>query len=451
MQVNKYTSQGFIAGGVVFVPLMVAFQFLGCGVGGGIGPKPDVTFATGKHVVVLVDETAPSIPLSLVLDDPLTRSMRLTGQFHVEPIQSDWVKAKDYDKLLGEAGGAPACLILTRDGHKVYAGRYPTDVRARDALFAKHVTDLPPPQPVAKGLPVVVDRGEEFKVSKDAEGRDYIESHGQRRLLVARGDAIKLGALPRYAESNPVFGKNDWFDLDRRSVCDRSWIKNQGDISSCVGNGGVGTLELSRWYSGQQHIPLSPAFLYAHINGGRDEGAIISDVIGALSEHGTCPFEMLGQRPFYMKQLTADQKKAAQRFKLAKAYQCQTHEEAVSALLAGYSLTFGFQVGPNSGKFDKYGVAGHDRGPGNHCVRADGVRKLPDDRWVYDVVNSWGDTWGPFKNGRVFLDENHLFGGGCRADCVIIKSPIRDPDDPHEPPSYVPSAKAAEPQFQLAS
>ncbi len=97
---------------------------------------------------------------------------------------------------------------------------------------------------------------------------------------------------------------------------------------------------------------------------------------------------------------------------------------------------YGYQVGNNFERFDQYGVAGHDRGPGNHCNHADGVKLLPDGRYVLDDHNSWAANWGPFGNGRVYIDEDHLFSGGDQADCCIIEAAIDDPNDTTNPPDY---------------
>ena len=108
-------------------------------------------------------------------------------------------------------------------------------------------------------------------------------------------------------------------------------------------------------------------------------------------------------------------------------------DELVSGLQLGYIAVYGMQVGSNFGSFDASGVAGFARGGGNHCMHADGVKKLPDGRWVLDNVNSWGYSWGPWKNGRCYLSESHIKGAD-NSDAYLIKGAVDDPSEPIKPP-----------------
>jgi hypothetical protein len=188
---------------------------------------------------------------------------------------------------------------------------------------------------------------------------------------------------------------------------------------------------------GMKPVLLSPANLYAQINGGQDEGAIISDGFEALIKTGVCPFAIIGQDPIYERQQPPAAAAERVRFRIQDGYHVQTWAELGSAMQTGrYLAVFGVQVGPNWTHFDRYGVAGHDRGQGNHALHADGYHKLPTGKWVLDVPNSWGGDWGPFANGRVYLDEQHLFGNGDQPDVCVFRMASDDPHEPWEPPAY---------------
>lgn len=261
---------------------------------------------------------------------------------------------------------------------------------------------------------------------------EYVEFDGHPRYLGSIPSGGKMKAmLPRYGASNPVLPRSEWFEASRRDVC--PWIFNQASHNSCVGNGWAGALMRARALAGAKPVVLSPGWWYSLINGNRDQGAMISDGIETGMEDGTCLFETVGQDPIYQSRMPAGAKAEAKRFRIKSAYHCDSWDEVISALLQPkpFIPVYGYQVGRNFDNFDRYGVAGHDRGRGNHCNHADGVKKLPDGRWVIDDVNSWGNRFG--DNGRCYLDENHLFGGGDEPDVCVIEAFIEDPQEPGPP------------------
>lgn len=273
-----------------------------------------------------------------------------------------------------------------------------------------------------------------MKVQYDsAKGLEYVDSGGHRRYLGSLPDTSgKFKALPRFADHFPVIPESDWFEVDRRAMFAAFGTFDQNGHGSCVGNGWAMGASKARALAGMKPVLLSPAWFYSLINGNSDNGAVISDGIAAGVNVGFATFATVGQDPIYQSRMPAAAKAEAGRFKLSRAFQVNSWAEIISALLMPKPMipVYGYQVGNNFERFDNYGVAGHDRGPGNHCNHADGVKKLPDGRWVLDDHNSWNASWGPFGNGRVYLDENHLFGGGDQPDCCIIETVVDDPQDP---------------------
>jgi hypothetical protein len=265
---------------------------------------------------------------------------------------------------------------------------------------------------------------------------EFTDHNGHVRKLASRPDAGGLfKALPRFADHFPVFDKKDWQEIDRRAFDPVFGIFDQGQHGSCVGNGWAMGMSKARAIAGMKPLLLSPAFFYSLINGNQDEGAVISDGIAAGMSTGTCLFSTVGQDPIYQSRMPATAKAEAARFKLAKAYQVTSYADIITALLLPKPMipVYGYMVGNNFERFDKYGVAGHDRGPGNHCNHADGVKLLPDGRWVLDNPNSWRKDWGPWGNGRVYLDEQHLFANGDQPDVCIVECVSDDPQDAGPP------------------
>lgn len=441
---NQDRVKGTAVGGIggILASFALAFAMKGC-TPTPTDPTDIPANRTGKFVVVMVDESSPTIPEALVIDGPLMRALKVAGQCSICGINESWTKEHGYDTLLTKAGGAPAMLVLgEKDADNrapaIYAGRLPTDNKSLEERLGKYMAGLPPPLPVVADR--IVTRGQALKVQVDDKGREWVDTDGHARMLTAKPAPNKFAALPAYAASNPTFPVNEWYDLNRRNVFgSQDWIYDQDGLNSCVGNGGVRTLRCIRALAGMKDVKLSPGFLYAYINGGQDQGAMIPDVIPALKKYGACPFDIMGQKPIYIRQLSAAAKQAATHYTLIDAYRCNTWEETCSALLTGrYVACFGIQVGNSFYQFDQYGVCGHSNGPGNHCVMADGLKKLGDGRWALDVANSWGYAFGPWKNGRVFMDKQHLFGGGDQASVVVMRLAGRTSKDGYDPPVLKP-------------
>lgn len=270
----------------------------------------------------------------------------------------------------------------------------------------------------------------------------FVVAGGIRRYLACKPPHSDFGSLPKFA-TRPVnvgepalIPRSQWTPIDRRDLFPAStWIMNQGEIGSCVGNGSAGALRRARFLQngGDDDIALSPGCLYAQINGGVDQGAVISDALAALIQSGTCDYATVGESPYYMNQLPSGWQTIAQRFRIDAAYHCEDFDSIGSALQLGYIVVYGIMVGNNFQNFDQYGVAGHAGGPGNHCMMADGMTQLPDGRWCVDDCNSWGSTWGPWNNGRCYLDEQH-FQNGDQPDAFAIQAAVADPENPNQPP-----------------
>lgn len=269
-------------------------------------------------------------------------------------------------------------------------------------------------------------------IRTDAQtGLPYIESGGERRLLASFPSRGKMKALPHVGTAVPMLDRSKWFTLDRSKLFSgERWILDQNGVGECVGCGWSMGLDKVAHIAGLGWPKLSPAALYAQINGGRDNGAVISDAVQALQTVGTCDYATVGIKPFFTNQLPAGWREKAGQYKLGAALHANSFDEIVSALLTGeWVAVFGIMVGNNFERFDHNGVCGHDRGPGNHCIHADGVTIAPNgDAWL-ECANSWSTTWGPFGNGRMRIDRQHVEGGGDEPDICLIQAAARNADD----------------------
>jgi hypothetical protein len=261
---------------------------------------------------------------------------------------------------------------------------------------------------------------------------------GEDRLLTRLSPSQKIlvpgKTIPRWKDQKGTIPRDQWKDIDRKNIFgDPDWIYDQNGHGSCVGNGATGALRRVRYLAGMKDQKLSPACTYAQINGGHDNGAVIGDSLTALTRTGTCLYITVGQDPIYLNRLPGAWKNEAARFKVDQAFTAPTFDELVSGIQLGYIAVYGMQVGGNFERFDANGVAGYSPGGGNHCMHADGCKKLPNGQWAIDNVNSWGPTWGPWKNGRCFLIDKHI-NNADNSDAYLIKGASEDPMEPVRPP-----------------
>ncbi len=280
----------------------------------------------------------------------------------------------------------------------------------------------------------------------------YYKQDGEKRLLTRlspdKAKLVPLQKAVRWSDVKTVIPRDKWRDVSRRDIFPASlWILDQGQVGSCVGNGATDALRKVRFLSGMTDLKLSPGCTYAQINGGSDNGAVIGDSMTALTQTGTVLYSTVGETPYYLRQLPQGWQAEASRFKIAEAYVTPTFDEMASAIQLGYILVYGMQVGNNFEHFTAEGVAGISPGQGNHCMHADGMKKLANGQFAFDNANSWGATWGPWGNGRCYLVEGH-FAHANISDTYAIKAAIVDPQESIKPrasadPAPVPPALKA--------
>ncbi len=254
---------------------------------------------------------------------------------------------------------------------------------------------------------------------------------GQVRLLGCLPPKPDFGGLPKFAASNAVLPRDQWQDVDLSPLAGSVW--DQGQHGSCVGHGSTKAFEIA-FRMGGGTVPdsgFSPTSLYALVNGGRDQGAIVSDAMDALLQKGVCTMAECPESIIYSSRIPASANATRQRFRVADAYHCSTFDEIGSALQLGFPVSFGITLHGAFNNLNSEGVAGIGWGVlGGHCMCGYGTKKLKDGSWAIRVRNSWGPKWG--LGGDCLLIENH-FGSDC--DAFAIRADIRDPQDPANSPA----------------
>jgi hypothetical protein len=230
--------------------------------------------------------------------------------------------------------------------------------------------------------------------------------------------------FPKYSSRVGFAGDSELKEIDLSWFANR--IMNQGSTSSCVGHGAVAGMEIAYKQLGNPNQQFSPFFTYALINGGSDNGAMISDALKVLKKYGACPLEDMPRGVMYERQVPKKAFEQATRFKISQAYQCDSFEEVCHAISVGFTVPLGIYVGNNFGDLDSEGVSPLPRGGGGgHCILGCGLKKSTKYGWVIKIQNSWGSNWG--DNGFCYIQKNHF--KYMHPDAFAIQTIIDDPKD----------------------
>jgi hypothetical protein len=219
--------------------------------------------------------------------------------------------------------------------------------------------------------------------------------------------------------------KSEWVDIDILDVFEQP-VRDQGNRGSCVGQSGCATFSAVWMMQGEDFLRFSACYLYGLINGGRDAGASIADTIGALQTHGICLESTVPEGMIYSRQFPPKAHAEAANYKLIEAYQTSDPADVATAIQYGYPVCDSVMVGRLFNDLDSNGMAGVDRGPGNHAVHKGGMRLIKG-TWCFLNLNSWSDRWG--KQGRFLTTEAHIQSQGYY-QAVIMRAVSAGPNAP---------------------
>lgn len=258
---------------------------------------------------------------------------------------------------------------------------------------------------------------------------------GQQWRVLGCLPSTKTFSLPDFGATIPVQPESNW---DETAV-DISGVPvfNQGQHGSCTGHGSVTAFSFAWWLSGQAAYQFSPTSVYARINGGKDQGAMVGDALMALQQYGTCFMNQFGEDMIYTSQMSSDAVKTASRFRVSEAYRLRSWEEMCTALTMGLMVVSGMAVGNNFSNLDSNGVCPvPDQVAGGHCLAHYGLKKV-NGTWVALTRNSWGKSWG--MNGNCLIQKG-MFDPkfGFPFDAFAIGGVITDPQVDNGPPVLVP-------------
>ena len=217
-----------------------------------------------------------------------------------------------------------------------------------------------------------------------------------------------VSAFAPYESEKPLYSDTQIREIitansrvPRRQIFGASWVLDQKSHGSCNGFAGAGALQQARRLRGiNDNLLLSGAWLYSLINGNRDQGSMLEDGLDAVQIHGIAPASLVPWDMIYQRQMPANAAAEAEKHKGIVCYAVQTKQGFRSALAAGFPVIVAVHAGSNFQRLDSNGVAGVDRGNGNHAVFCQDIA-LIGNRECYDMQNSWNLSYG--DQGRAWL------------------------------------------------
>lgn len=267
----------------------------------------------------------------------------------------------------------------------------------------------------------------------------HIEPSGEVRVLAALRPRPNYGALPRWRDVKPIVPRSSWQRRDYSNF--QCPLLDQRQTSSCVGHGADTGFTRAWLMAGHPLVRFSACYIYGKINGGQDQGAVVSDAMTQLMTGGVCLETTVPEGMIYARDFPPNADAEAANYKILDAYHVGTFDEIASAIMMGYTVVDGIVVGDNFSDLDRFGVppivpTGQ---PGGHCTECHGLIQLPGGvlagQWGIEKQNSWGYGWA---NGGMFVIGEPHYQVAAQAmgliDAFAIRAVGDVPADPDNPP-----------------
>jgi len=194
------------------------------------------------------------------------------------------------------------------------------------------------------------------------------------------------------------------------------WIKQQIN-NGCNGFAAAAALGRLLYVRGGRPIVLSGDYIYAHINGGRDQGSMLDEGMQAMQSIGIAPDELVTVGTWRKNSLSQQAHEAAKRF---KATECYAVDEELE-LLSGLALGFMGVVAVHVQRGGDYGP-----GPGNHSVAVDGLRTATGQLTI-NSPGSWGLNMGHERGCWDLTWQRHLAESSQYHQFYLIRAGQDDP------------------------
>lgn len=226
---------------------------------------------------------------------------------------------------------------------------------------------------------------------------------------------IPPGMVSAFADYSSVVTPYDDSDI-RKLITDRNrvpsrvtfdakWTQNQRSHGSCNGYLVAQLVAKMRWLTGtrtQDAVLFSGAYAYSKMNGHQDRGSILEDGVKVACEKGLPPESLVPWDQIYPELQPRNADEEAKKNLGFNPLRTTDFQQVRTALAQQIPVGVAVQAGRNFQTANSKGIAGSDRGMGNHAVVADDL-VIIDGHEYADVHNQWGNAFGSTGNGRVYL------------------------------------------------
>jgi hypothetical protein len=243
--------------------------------------------------------------------------------------------------------------------------------------------------------------------------------------------------IPRMAAAR-VLPREQWREVDYSALA--APPLDQGRSSSCTGHMAATTSRVAWALKTGRQVDFSGTFNYGLCSGGRDQGAVISDVVTSLTTQGICLASECPEGVFARQQIPQPAFATAARYKLSRWHHTPSFDEICTALSLGWPCGIGVLVGQNMMRVGASGVCPvPDYVVGGHALALVGLKRV-NGQWMPVAQNSWTSAWGDrgygylseaFVNYTVQLTRQQW---GAPLDAFASEYLADAPDDPDVPP-----------------
>lgn len=264
------------------------------------------------------------------------------------------------------------------------------------------------------------------------ELESIVTPDGQVRFLAAIPDPTMMRVAPKFSDVIPLIPRSSIKPKSRRFTSVP--IRNQGQLGSCNPHGATSAQMLARAAQGMTFDLLSACFVYALINGGRDQGSSPSDAMTTLINTGACLETEFPEGNYQASKIPQSAYTTAKRFQVdtSEQYTFDSYDEFLTGVALDFYAFFTVRAGgawSNVGSDGKVPVL---YGQPNHVICAgEDIALASNGDLVLPSRNSWDTTWG--AGGYGTITEAHVEAQRGNFTGYFIKAAKVDPSDPTNP------------------
>lgn len=214
------------------------------------------------------------------------------------------------------------------------------------------------------------------------DGQEYLETEdGLLGLGLIKPDELTLD-YPTLATSIPLLSKEQAINIVEssdfyfgESMFDETWTTFQNGYGSCAAYAGASAQSKTKYIQGHGKVDLSGDYLYSLVNGGRDRGSLLKDVMKALEEKGCANRETVKLGEIYRSSYNTEVADAEAYYNRGHEYFVAPDEQSViTSLCFKVPVVIAIHVTNSWRRFDSNGMLAPAPGVGNHSEHLDDIR-----------------------------------------------------------------------------